>query len=180
MVFTLFDCVAGVKSANIIYMNWRSFTSRILPISALLLVVMFKFQNCAPSNNTSTQTSANGTVGIVDNFSQTPLEFVANPQLIESTATYPLQVQGLCVGGDDSQVINYQVYNMNGTPSQVSSGQASCVMGGFELSIATKLAFNSCSDRYEVHATRSGQESTPIVTTLQLDCTSSSSSSSTN
>ncbi len=177
-------------------MSWRLFISRILPISSLLLVVLFKFENCAQSPEMFTTTGVpggsisdgsgsggsgsgssgsgggSGVVGIVDNFNNAPITFVANPQLVSPPGDGPMAVQGLCVGGRDQQVIDYQVIDMRDTPKLVNAGQVECRLGGFELPVA-KLNLKKCEDRYEVRAARVGEPSHFATTFLQLDCHSS-------
>ncbi len=151
--------------------------SRVLPISSLLLVILFKFENCAqsPQMLTNGVSPASGVVGIVDNFQTSPLQFVANPQLVaqspSSGSMAAVKVQGLCVGGAEHQSIDYQVFDMRSTPQLISTGQVPCEYGGFELPV-NNLAFSNCEDRYEVRAARSNDPSQFSTTMLQLDCVS--------
>lgn len=154
-------------------MSFRTFSSRVLPIASLLLVVLFKFENCAQSPQMlgGATTPTSGTVGLVDNYNQTPLQFVANPQLVSASASSSVKVQGLCVGGVEHQTIVYQVIDMKTTPKLVLEGQVECQYGGFELPVEN-LVFSNCDDQYEVHAARANDPSLSTVTTLKLDCVS--------
>lgn len=187
-------------------MSWRLVVSRVLPISSLLLVVLFKFENCAPTgaefssvagpggivNNLSPgSTGSNsggagptgpgpGIVGIVENYNSSPLSFVANPQLVaQPDQDGPMAVQGLCVGGPTQQTIEYQVIDMRDTPKVVMAGQVPCELGGFALPVA-HLDLHKCSDRFEVRAARTSDPSQFATTTLQLDCQSQEATESKN
>lgn len=149
-------------------------SKRVFTIGALVLVVMFKFQNCAPPSGLQNQAGEDGLpdgeVRIVDRWAPQKIEFMSPSQLIESEER-SVQVHGLCVGSDKGEQIAYQVIEISNDPRIVYQGVVNCVMGGFELTLQS-LTFTSCSSRYQVRATRLGDEQNYAETVLQPNCSS--------
>ncbi|MCB0350340.1 MAG: hypothetical protein KDD38_04095 [Bdellovibrionales bacterium] len=145
--------------------------SRVIPISALLLVVLFKFQNCAPAPDMVQDFDGTGEVRIIDRWAEQKVSFLT-PNLIVASDAPKVDVQGLCVGSLKGQLINYQVIELNESAEIIGGGQVECVMGGFELPLA-QIHFSSCSSRLQVRATRDGDTSGFAETVLVPDCAGS-------
>jgi len=151
----------------------RQLSSRVIPISALLLLVIFKFQNCAPAPemlNASAENDLDSEVRIVDRWSEQKVAFLSPAQIVDPEQQ-SLNVQGLCVGSEKGQAIAFQVILIDHSPHVVANGTVECVMGGFELPISD-LKLKSCSERLQVRAARLGEDQSYAETILQLDCKS--------
>jgi hypothetical protein len=153
-------------------MKSRAFVSRTLPIAALLLVVLFKFQNCAPAPN---MVGANGSgdaiVRDIDQWNQQKIAFL-NPQQSIPVDVNTISLQGLCVGSEKGQQIDYQVIVMKAIPEVLNAGHVECVGGNFELPLED-VQFNSCSERIQVRAARAGNANDYTETVLQPACSGS-------
>ena len=153
-------------------MSWRIFISRIFPISSLLLVVLFKFENCAQAPAQFAANGANaqpGMVHLIDAPMSSSVSFISNPLFVSAPAASEVAVQGLCVSSPSDKLIDYQVIDMRNTPTVVMAGQAVCEYGGFELQVAN-LQLSTCDDRYELRAAPTNDPSHFAITTLQLNC----------
>jgi hypothetical protein len=152
----------------------RHLSSRVLPISALLLLVIFKFQNCAPApemlNASSVGGDSESQVRIVDRWSEQKVAFLS-PAHAVAPEEQSLSLQGLCVGSEKGQLIEFQVILIEDSPHVVANGTVECVMGGFELPISD-LKLKSCNERLQVRAARLGENENYAETILQLDCKS--------
>jgi hypothetical protein len=146
-------------------------SKRVITLGALLLVVMFKFQNCAPApmqNQAAEGPIEDGQVRIVDRWAVQKVSFVSKTQYVEGDAQ-PVQVQGLCLGSEKGTQIAYQVIALNEAPQVILDGVVDCVMGSFELVLKT-LRFQSCMTRYQVRASRIGEDEYYAETMLQPNC----------
>lgn len=148
----------------------KSSLQRVLPIAALMLVVMFKFQNCAPQSNMYDASSIGdgGEVRIVDRWAEQKVSFI-NPTHTVDGENAAVDIQGLCVGSDKGQQIRYQIIEIADVPHVVYEGLVECLMGGFELKLPA-VHFASCSTRYQVRAARIGEETDYAETVLQPNC----------
>jgi hypothetical protein len=156
-------------------MSSRIILSRVLPISSLILIVLFKFQNCAPVNPSDAKFVGTGDseVRIVDRWGESQVSFLTASITVPNDQPPPQGVQGLCVGSAKGQMIEYQVIEIKEIPEVVSAGVVECVRGGFELPLA-QVHFSSCSSRLQVRATRQGDSETYAETFLQPDCAAGS------
>lgn len=148
-------------------------SKRTITIGALLLVVIFKFQNCAPPTAMQSDLSSGAPddeVRIVDRWAPQKVEFMSPTQLVEGQERI-VQIQGLCVGSEKGEQIAYQVIEISNEPRVISEGVVNCVMGGFEVELQA-LVFTSCSSRYQVRAARMGDDQNYAETVLQPDCSS--------
>lgn len=149
---------------------------RVVPIAALLLVVLFKFQNCAPVTPMNSVVggdigdSTGGEVRIVDRWVAEKISFLSPTQIIEGDE---VGIQGLCVGSEKGQQIAYQIIEIGEapdvSPQVVNEGVVECVMGGFELQVQA-LNFASCLKRYQVRAARVEDNKNYAETVLQPNC----------
>lgn len=147
---------------------------RVVPIAALLLVVLFKFQNCAPVTPMALATDGDGNAGdevrIVDRWVAEKISFLNPTQTIESD---DVGVQGLCVGSEKGQQIAYQIIEISEDPALdpqiINEGVVECVMGGFELQVKI-LNPSSCVKRYQVRAARIDDDINYAETVLQSNC----------
>jgi hypothetical protein len=143
-----------------------SFFSRVLPITALLTLLLFKFENCAPPPQS--QMSGTGEVRIVDQWGDKKVSFLSATVVVPKTQS-ALALQGLCVGSQEGQAINYQIIDLQEIPKMMAAGIVNCVMGGFELPV-TDLHFDSCDSRLQVRAAREGDEIHFAETVIAPDC----------
>ncbi len=154
-------------------MRIKQHVKSVISISGLVLVVLFKFQNCGPAPQMSaTDPVANigpneGEVRIVDRWSEEKVIFLAPTQKVATQQ--PVNVQGLCVGSEKGQKIQYQVLEINDIPKIVYVGEVECVMGGFEVPVGA-VNFHSCNDKLQIRAARTGDSSEAAETILQPDC----------
>lgn len=142
-----------------------------ISISSLILIVLFKFQNCGPAPQMSSQepfSPNSGEVRIVDRWNEAKVSFLTPTQKI-AVQHSAVNVQGLCVGSEKGQKIQYQVLELNELPKMVYVGEVECVMGGFEVPIGS-INFHSCEDKFQVRAARSGETGEAAETILQPDC----------
>ena len=144
------------------------FISRVIPIAALGLLVLFKFENCAPAANFASAASTGGTVKIVDNWNASPVAFVNSAQVVKAD---PTVVQGLCVGNPDGTVVNWAITSTLNPTQILDSGQVECQNGEFEVAV-TSLAFQSCTDQFEIRAASSVNTGQMATTFLEPDCPS--------
>lgn len=148
--------------------------SRILPISALLLLTLFKFQNCAPAPELASDfvdSDMDGQVRIVDRWSEQKLSFLTS-NVIVPVENSDLDLQGLCVGSETGQMISYQIIDLKENPEIIGVGKVECVMGGFELPLA-QIHFSDCEARLQVRAAREDENSDFAETILVPDCADS-------
>lgn len=155
-------------------MRFSENTRRVLTLSSLFLVVLFKFQNCGPSQtslaNTSLNYSADSQVRIVDRWHESQLTFLTEAQKV-TPAQAEVFVRGLCVGFDNEQKIEYQIIALQALPKLVSNGVVDCTGGGFELQLSTSVIFENCTDQVQIRAARVGQSDEVAETILTPDCT---------
>ena len=143
--------------------------SRTLAISALLVVVLFKFQNCASVSNLSL--SANSTdpgQRIVDQWQGTKVSFLNSDEIVP-LETSQLDVKGLCVGSLNGEVIHWELVAVGDTPVLVDQGEVTCSYGNFELSLE-QLKFETCTKQYYLRAIHMGQESNFAELIIQPEC----------
>jgi hypothetical protein len=154
------------------------YLSRVIPISALLLIVLFKFQNCGMPNEAGINPSNHdGGVRIIDQWSEQKVAFLnpLNTQDTRSstmTSASELRLQGLCVGGTSEGMITYDfnLYDAGEKLVHRFSGQVECKMGNFEI-VLPELSFGSCSDHYDVRAVLDGNENDlPAITKIVPIC----------
>lgn len=150
--------------------RYQPLFSRVLPISSLLLLVLFKFQNCAPSPQAvaSVDPDMDGEVRIIDRWSEQKVAFLS------STVSLPLDqnavdLHGLCVGSVEGQLIEYQVIAVRDVPQITASGLVECVGGGFELMLRN-LQASSCDESFRVRAARLGDEANYAEALLRPLC----------
>ena len=148
----------------------KNLLSRVLPISALILMILFKFQNCAPVGPGQANYSgeADTQVRIVDRWGEQRVSFL-EPSVVVPASQEAVALQGLCVGSEKGQLIEYQVIELKDTPELIGAGVVECVMGGFELPLA-QLHFSSCAARLQVRATRQGETASYAETLVQPAC----------
>jgi len=141
-----------------------------LPIFALLSLILFKFQNCAPVNEMAINPvpPLDAPVGIVDNFNSAKVSFVNNNWLIQQDSM-GFALQGLCVGSPQGQLVEYQVIELGGLPKVVDAGVVECVGGGFEL-ILSQVHFSSCGSKWQIRAVRQGISDQVAEAILNPDC----------
>lgn len=145
------------------------FFSRVLPIAALGLVVLFKFDNCAPAAKFATSSGSNsGTVKIIGSWSSSPVEFLTASQIVTTNST---TVKGVCVGISDGSTVDWAVTSAQNPNQVLNSGQVQCQNGAFEVAVGN-VAFQSCSDQYEVRAASPNDTNDTAVTLLEPDCPS--------
>lgn len=146
---------------------------RIIPITALLLVLLFKFQNCAPvtqmtSADQDGYDGAPDEVRIVDRWVAEKISFLSSTQIIENENAQ-IDIQGLCVGSQKGQQIVYQVIEISDDPKIINSGVVECIMGGFVLQVQI-LNLMSCMHHYQVRAARIDDEKNYAETILRPTC----------
>ena len=145
--------------------------SRVIPIAALGLLVLFKFENCAPVSKFAgvPSGSSSGNVKIVDGtYQQSPVEFLAPSQTVTSPAA---TVKGVCVGVSDGTLVNWAVIPSQNPNQVINSGQVECQSGEFTVSL-NGLNFSSCQDEFEVRAATMNDTSQTAVMFLAPDCPS--------
>ncbi len=139
-----------------------------IPIAALGILVLFKFENCAPAANFASSASTSNTVKIVDNWNSSPVQFVNPTQVVTSNSTV---VQGLCVGNPNGTVVNWAITSAQNPDQILDSGQVECKNGEFEVAV-NSLSFQSCSDQFEVRAASTYNAGQMATTFLEPDCPS--------
>ncbi|OFZ12419.1 MAG: hypothetical protein A2Z20_06635 [Bdellovibrionales bacterium RBG_16_40_8] len=150
----------------------KAMLTRVVPISALLLVILFKFQNCAPPSQMDAVTNVigpDGQVRIVDQWSEQKVVFLS-PSVVVPETQQVVDLQGLCIGSHKGQLIRYQVVELKENPEVLDEGSVECVGGGFELPLA-QVQFSSCSSRLQVRAARDGDDTNYAETVLRPECT---------
>ncbi len=134
-----------------------------------MLIVLFKFQNCAPvSPSQDLVSGSDGEVRIVDRWHESQVSFMSPKMVVPETPSQQ-GVLGLCVGSVEGQMIEYQVIEISGSARLVSSGLVECVRGGFELPLA-EVQFSSCDSRLQVRAVRQGDSQSYAETLLLPEC----------
>lgn len=150
-------------------------TIRVVSISSIMLVVLFKFQNCGPV----TSVAGVGSVGIndsevrvVDRWGQQKLSFVSSDMILEP-AQSKVNLQGLCLGEKTDQKIIYDIISTAGSSvqSKLIGGLVDCVMGGFEISLEA-IQFSSCDNRLKIRAARVGAEEEFAEAIVRPNCES--------
>jgi hypothetical protein len=137
----------------------RELVNRILPISALLLVVLFKFQNCSPIDPAAASVSAGPDVGgevrVVDRWAAQKISFLQDSQTIDPAEQElgVVNVHGLCVGTQNGEFIKYQVFAVDSAIKLLAEGKAACLGGNFEVSIKN-ISFENCESTLRVQAER--------------------------
>lgn len=148
-------------------MNVRKW-SRIFSIFSLLLIVMFKFQNCAPTRpGEEFSSQPSGEVRIVDQWAPSKVEFLSPSYLIETTVQ-EVNVPGLCVGAPKGQRLVWQLLDTKDHVI-IESGIVECLMGNFQLTI-NKVAFNDCKTELELKAQKEESPEPPAITILRPYC----------
>lgn len=145
--------------------------SRVIPIAALGLLVLFKFQNCAPAAKFAGAPGAAspGTVKIVDGtYQQSPVEFLAPSQTVSTASTV---VKGVCLGVADGTLVNWAAIPAQNPNQVINSGQVQCESGAFTVTL-NDLAFSSCADQVEIRAATINDSTDTAVTFLAPDCPS--------
>lgn len=144
-----------------------------IPIFALLLMILFKFQNCAPVSqmavgSTLPNQNANPQQGIIDNFNVQKVSFLNNNWIVLQDSQ-GLNLQGLCIGSSKGQLIEYQVIELGDIPKAVLENSVECNGGGFEI-LLSQVHFSSCKSSWQIRAIRKGDPSQYAEAILNPDC----------
>jgi hypothetical protein len=143
---------------------------RVVPISMLLLAVLFKFQNCAgpEAGMIASDTGGSGEVRIIDRWQQQKVAFLSDTQFVVNPED--AVIQGLCVGGTTAEQISYEIIHTAGAePSIQSAGTVDCRMGNFEIAVPD-LQFSDCEDSYTVRAIRVSGDGGEAYTNVRPYC----------
>lgn len=146
-------------------------TPRVLAILSILMVVMFKFQNCAPAPGLDgASIGSDGTVRLVDGWTgiADKISFMSPTYLIQGDAAR-IEVQGVCPGVQNSELIGWQLVRSD-DELVMASGSSACDLGGFQVELA-QLTFDDCNSRYEIRAS-STSTSSSATTVLRPFCDS--------
>jgi hypothetical protein len=143
---------------------------RIASILSLLTLVLFKFQNCAPTNpGEDFAQSPDGEVRIVDRWqTANKIEFMSPSYLVEETVE-AVNVQGLCVGLPKGSRLAWQLADT--VAGVIESGVAECQMGNFQLQVKS-LHFSDCNSRLELKAQAENSSEAPAITVFRPFCDS--------
>ncbi len=145
-------------------------TPRILAILSILMVVMFKFQNCAPAPGMDASAGNNGSVRLVDGWTGVAdkISFMSPTYLVQGD-TPRIEVQGVCPGVQNNELIGWELIRSD-DESVVTSGSSACDLGGFQVDLA-QITFEDCNSRYEIRAS-SPSTSASATTVLRPFCDS--------
>ena len=143
--------------------------SKVIPVSTLMLLVLFQFQNCASQKTDASHGGTDGEVRIVDRWDQQKLELIAIQNSVGSSHT-EVEVHGVC--GDQSQgdVIEWQAIVVGDIPEVVSSGEVLCDQGGFQLPAETLALYENCDTQIQVRAVRTGVDYDYAEAMLSTEC----------
>lgn len=136
-----------------------------LSIFALLTVVLFKFQNCAPAP-IGAQVESDSEVRLIDQWYEGKLEFLS-PAYVVQAPVENVVVQGLCVGAESGELLSWRLVDQ-AQRRVLEEGQSECIRGGFQLQIS-QLIFQDCASRFELVASRS-KDNRNAVTVLRPFC----------
>ena len=149
--------------------NKKAFFGRVLPVGALLFLVMFKFQNCAPADPTSQLNSSDDSVvTIVDRWNPQKIAFVQSDFVVPNE-TQKVDLLGLCVGSAKGQIIEYQIWADSSGTQIIEHGEVECMGGGFELPVL-QVSFSSCNEKWRVRAAKLGDNSAYAEAEIKPEC----------
>lgn len=122
-------------------MNRREWKN--LGLAAAMLLLLTKYQNCAPVNSPA---ASDPTLRIVDDLGEQKVVF-ASPQMTARHTATDLFVYGLCPRTDKESL----TWTLSDNQAIVSQGQAGCEMGGFQINIS-QLQEWTCDHDYQLSA----------------------------
>lgn len=145
-------------------------TPRILAILSILMVVMFKFQNCAPVPGANSMASTDSKVGLIDGWNGVEKIAFMSPTYLVQGDSARIEVQGVCPGVQDSNLIGWELIRTD-DDSVMASGSTQCDLGGFAVELA-QVSFADCNSRYEIRA-HDPSSTNKATTVLRPFCDSS-------
>lgn len=156
-------------------MHKRLLLTRILPISALLMVVILKFQNCAPMPQNMAISGPDSEVRISDRWQALDVAFVNEQESVPVSQTIH-EIRGLCVGSTQNETIHWELVESSAEATLVAEGSVRCSYGNFVVTLQDN-DLHDCSKTYIMRAIRSSDLSNAIddkiaTTQVQLSCDS--------
>ena len=108
----------------------------VLTLASLLLctLVLFHFQNCAPSGKFPVSDTAGGGVRIIDDLDKAQLQFV-NPDIGVQGAVLTTEITGLCNRDHSGARLRWAVWAGEESPLPVMTGDSYCHNGQFNFEV---------------------------------------------
>lgn len=103
-------------------------------LSALTLLILTQFQNCAPARSVQNATaSSGGQVRLVEDLNKVEIQFATGELQVQDTVA-TVNIDGLCNRAHNGAKLRWTVWADNG--AVLMTGESSCQSGQFELDMS--------------------------------------------
>jgi hypothetical protein len=138
--------------------NWnRPKLKRFAVLGVLGLMMVLKFQNCAPVSNASSSGAASGSASLpvtdIDNVKVNPGLTFSYPEIEFQSSVESVLLSGTCPTTQEGAVFAWSM-TLSGATTSIASGSATCHDGAFDVEL-DQLSQMQCGQTYVV-STRLG------------------------